>query len=103
MYIGRTVAATIDGVSYNANVDDSSQVDAWNEKIKVTADEEPTRRPAPPVAAPINTEQAVDFMSQPLPQAAPAPAAKKGFFLHIDGDDIPMDGMDTADDGFIQT
>ena len=45
-------------------------------------------------------------MSQPESRPAPvpaAPAAHKGFFLHIDGDDIPMEGMDTADDGFIQT
>lgn len=37
------------------------------------------------------------------PKAAPVAKKSKGFFLHIDGDEIPMEGMDTADDGFLQT
>ena len=44
MYIGRTMAVTSDGQSYNADIDDNQQVSAWAEKVKLAADEEPAIR-----------------------------------------------------------
>ena len=59
-------------------------------------------KPTPPVAAPIEVKQASSFISEARSAPTPAPAAHKGYVLHIDGTDIPMDDMDTADDGFVQ-